>query len=104
MELLLLQPARRYQLAELTGGLRDPSPRLRSSSHPSRAASTELDRQLLAVLASTYVPALTGRQPNRAGKIHCPFHELSGRRRVTEGVSPAGGVADASVNDCGGSR
>ncbi|MGH2894063.1 MAG: CHC2 zinc finger domain-containing protein, partial [Solirubrobacteraceae bacterium] len=47
----------------------------RSSSHPIRAASTELDRQLLAIPASTYVPALTGRQPNRAGKIHCPFHD-----------------------------
>jgi hypothetical protein len=22
-----------------------------------------------------YVPALTGRHPNRSGKIHCPFHE-----------------------------
>ena len=22
-----------------------------------------------------YVPALTGREPNRAGKIACPFHE-----------------------------
>jgi hypothetical protein len=23
----------------------------------------------------TYMPALTGRHPNRAGKISCPFHE-----------------------------
>jgi hypothetical protein len=75
VELLLLQPARRYQLADLTAGLRDPSPSPRSSSHPIRAATSELDQLLLAVPASTYVPALTGCQPNRAGKIRCPFHD-----------------------------
>jgi hypothetical protein len=45
------------------------------TSPPGRAASGELDRQLLAIPAATYVPALTGRQPNRAGKISCPFHD-----------------------------
>ncbi|MGH2877662.1 MAG: DNA-primase RepB domain-containing protein [Sciscionella sp.] len=75
VELLLLAPARRYQLDELTAGLADPPPRLRSSAHCSRAASTELDELLLAIPAATYVRVLTGRQPNRAGKICCPLHD-----------------------------
>ena len=75
VELLELQPARRYQLAELTAGLTDPSPRRGRSARASRAATSDLDRQLLAIPAATYVPALTGRQPNRAGKIRCPFHD-----------------------------
>jgi RepB DNA-primase from phage plasmid/CHC2 zinc finger len=74
VELLALQPARRYQLDELTAELTDPSPRRRSTTPPSRAATSELDQLLLAIPAATYVPALTGRQPNRAGKICCPFH------------------------------
>ncbi len=75
VELLLLQPARRYQLEELTAGLADPSPPRQSTSPCSRAATSELDRQLLTIPATTYVPALTGRQPNRAGKVCCPFHD-----------------------------
>ena len=71
----MLQPARRYQLDELTAGLADPSPPRRSISSTSRAATSELDQLLLAIPAATYVPALTGRQPNRAGKICCPFHD-----------------------------
>jgi hypothetical protein len=75
VELLVLEPARRYRLSELTAGLTDSSPTPRRlTSPPRRAASSELDRQLLAIPAATYVPALTGRQPNRAGKISCPFH------------------------------
>ena len=62
-------------LAELTAGLTDPSPPRRSTTPSNREAASELDRQLLAIPAATYVPALTGRQPNRAGKIHCPFHD-----------------------------
>lgn len=45
------------------------------TSPPGRTASGELDRQLLAIPAATYVPALTGCQPNRAGKVCCPFHD-----------------------------
>ncbi len=75
VELLILQPARRYQLEELTAGLADPSPPRRPTSSCSRTASSELDRQLLAIPAATYIPALTGRQPNRAGKICCPSHD-----------------------------
>lgn len=75
VELVGLQPGRRYQLAELTAGLSDSSPARRSTSAPSRAATSQLDQRLLAVPAAIYVPALTGRQPNRAGKISCPFHD-----------------------------
>jgi hypothetical protein len=53
----------------------DPSPPRQWTSPCSRAATSELDRQLLAIPATTYVPALTGRQPNRAGKVCCPFHD-----------------------------
>jgi hypothetical protein len=75
VELLELQPDRRYTLAELTAGLADPVPRPRAASAPVRAPASDLDAQLLAIPAATYVPALTGRQPNRAGKIACPFHD-----------------------------
>jgi hypothetical protein len=71
----VLHPARRYELAELTAGLTDPSPPRRSTRPSNREPASELERQLLAIPATTYVPALTGRQPNRAGKIHCPFHD-----------------------------
>jgi hypothetical protein len=74
VRLVSLHAERRYDLAKLTAGLADPSRRQRSPSAPSRAAS-QLDQMLLAIPAATYVPLLTGRQPNRAGKIHCPFHD-----------------------------
>ena len=71
---------------------------------PRRTGRTEIDRLLLAIPAAEYVHALTGLSPDRAGKIHCPFHELSGRRVVSDDVSPAPSVADASVSDRGGRR
>jgi hypothetical protein len=75
VQLLVLEPDRRYQLAELAAGLVGPSPRPRSTASPQRAVTTELDQQLLAIPAATYLPALTGQQPNRAGKIRCPLHD-----------------------------
>jgi len=75
VEFLEFQPNRSYTLADLTAGLGDPSLEPRSAKTPVRTAESELDRQLLAIPAATYVPALTGRNPNRAGKIPCPFHE-----------------------------
>ena len=38
---------------------------------------TELDQALLAIPASTYVRQLTGLEPNRSGKVNCPFHDDS---------------------------
>ena len=40
-----------------------------------RTARTEIDRLLLAIPAAEYVRVIAGVSPNRAGKIHCPFHE-----------------------------
>jgi hypothetical protein len=56
-----------------------------------------LDQQLLAIPAATYVEALTGLRPNRAGKVCCPFHALSVGRPSGADVSPARSFADASV-------
>ena len=75
VEFVALHPDRRYQLAQLTTALPNPPPRQRPTLPVTRAASGELDGLLLAIPAATYIPALTGRQPNRTGKIHCPFHD-----------------------------
>ena len=75
VELLELNPDRLYTLDELTAGLTDPSPAPRAAPAAGRASTSDLDRQLLAIPAAAYVPALTGRHPNRVGKIACPFHE-----------------------------
>jgi hypothetical protein len=75
VELMVLQPDRRYQLAELTAGLPDPPHRRQPAAGPRRAATSPLDQQLLAIPAVAYVEALTGLRPNRAGKVRCPFHD-----------------------------
>ena len=75
VRILQLNRDRCYTLTALTAGLTGPSPRPRSASRPARAGTSELDGELLSIPAASYVPALTGRQPNRAGKIQCPFHE-----------------------------
>ena len=74
--LLDFDPARRYDAAQLTGGLCDPpgkSP-ARAASSRSRRCGHPLDRVLLAVPAAEYVHKLTGLTADRAGKIRCPFH------------------------------
>ncbi len=77
VSLLAYRPDARYSLAELLAGLpRDPSPPARvPTSSRRRAARTELELQLLAIPAAEYVRVLTGREPNRASKVLCPFHE-----------------------------
>ena len=97
VELLALQPDRRYHLAELTAGLPAPPHRSQPGAGPRRAATGVLDQQLLVIPAAAYVEALTGLRPNRAGKVCCPFHDLSVGRPITSGVSPARSFADASV-------
>jgi hypothetical protein len=77
VELLALQPDRRYHLAELTAGLPAPPHRSQPGAGPRRAATGVLDQQLLAIPAAAYVEALTGLRPNRAGKVCCPFHDDS---------------------------
>lgn len=68
----------RYALAELLATLpHDPEPRhaLPASSASRRARRNALDRALLAIPAGEYVRVLVNREPNRAGKVLCPFHE-----------------------------
>jgi hypothetical protein len=68
----------RYTLADLLATLpHDPQP---EHSRPAcstsrRIGRTSLDRQLLAIPAADYVRVLASRNPNRAGKILCPFHQ-----------------------------
>jgi hypothetical protein len=98
VELLRLNPATRYEVAELLDGLQPPPPRpAAATAGPGRAARTELDELLLAIPAATYVRELTGLEPRRDGKVSCPFHELSAGRDVTADVSPACSPADASL-------
>ncbi len=76
VELLALEQARAYQLDDLVGALEDPPapPPGRGSARP-RDLRHPLDQALLAIPAGEYARALAGREPDRAGKIACPFHE-----------------------------
>jgi hypothetical protein len=106
VELVELDEHRRYELAELTEGLQDPPgyrPRGSRRRQP-RVATHPLDRALLSVPAAEYVSVLSGaEQPNRAVKVHCPFHDLSVGEAMVHGVSPARSAEDASSNGRGGS-
>jgi len=75
VELLHLDSAAQYELAELVDGL-PPSPRgpAAAVAGRERAAGTKLDELLLAIPAATYVCELTGLEPRRNGKVNCPFH------------------------------
>lgn len=75
VRLLALRQGARYTLAQLLDGL-PPTPGARNDAPPPRIAiRTELDRRLRAIPASDYVLALTGREPDRQGKVLCPFHQ-----------------------------
>jgi len=75
VELLYLDGAAQYELAELVDGLPPAVPRPTSATAGrERAARTELDELLLAIPAATYVRELTGLEPRRNGKVSCPFH------------------------------
>jgi hypothetical protein len=90
VELLHLDTAGRYELAELLDGLAPaPSPTNAAGGGRVRAGRTELDEQLLAIPAATYVRELAGLEPCRDGKVNCPFHDLSVGRAVAAGVLPA---------------
>jgi hypothetical protein len=76
IELVEFDLTRRYDVDELVDGLDDPPRQPRApTAHERRTARTEIDRLLLAIPAAEYVHAIAGSTPNRAGKIHCPFHE-----------------------------
>jgi RepB DNA-primase from phage plasmid/CHC2 zinc finger len=78
VRLLQLDRACRYALDELVGDLGEPPGR---TAHDTTARPRQLqhplDQMLLAIPAERYVRALTGREPNRQGKVSCPFHDDS---------------------------
>jgi CHC2 zinc finger/RepB DNA-primase from phage plasmid len=69
----------RYSLPELIAGLPDPHNKSGGGSDRSRGgrrcSPSTLDRQLLAIPPAHYARVLAGREPDRAGKIACPFHD-----------------------------
>ena len=73
--------SRVYSYDFLVGGLVDPLPK--PPPVPSRRELTPraggrfdaVDGQLRAIATADYIVRLTGRHPNREGKICCPFHE-----------------------------
>lgn len=76
VELVEVDPSRRYDVDELVGGLDDPPGRPSAvTAMQRRTGRTEIDRLLLAIPAADYVRALTDISPDRTGKIHCPFHD-----------------------------
>ena len=57
----------------------DPDPVVREAARRPTADADDLgalEAALKAIPPPDYVPALTGRKPNRAGKIACPLHKL----------------------------
>jgi hypothetical protein len=76
VRLVHIDASRRYELGELVDGLADPpsSNASRGPSRPGRVTGDPVHERLLAIPAADYVRRLTGRTPNRAGKVSCPFH------------------------------
>ena len=100
VELVELDPARRYDLDELVDGLDDPPGRTvraaaRRSPYPAHrarpAASRDPGRRIRA--------RARRRLARSAGKIHCPFHDLSVGEATAGAVMPARSHADASSRD-----
>ncbi len=87
VRLALLDPQRSYLLWELTAGLEDPAAKHGTGAERQvlvedrarrgrRAGNGDLVyEQLRAIPTGEYVTRLTGREPNREGKIACPFHD-----------------------------
>jgi CHC2-type zinc finger protein len=78
VHLLALRNERRYSLAELLNTVpvaEEPAGSVAHVPPSTRAPLTALDRRLRAIPAGQYVLVLTGRRPNRQGKVLCPFHE-----------------------------
>jgi hypothetical protein len=76
VELIELDSERRYGVDQLVDELCDPpGPPAGAAARGRRTTRTEIDRMLLAIPSVEYVRMLAGVSPNRAGKIHCPFHE-----------------------------
>ena len=105
-----LHPDRVYELRDLIRGLDDPpgfrsEPRSRAAPARRRQAVSDSDGMhavLRAIPTADYVQRLAGLEPNREGKVSCPWHALSVGRAVAAGVLPACSSADASLTDRGG--
>jgi hypothetical protein len=75
VELVNLDPTRRYPLEELLHALpAPPGPQRQPPARAPRRSSGAVDELLLAIPAADYVHRLTGLEANRAGKVSCPFH------------------------------
>ena len=72
-----LDRTRRYDVDDLLDGLPDPParPRARAAGGTGRAPRGRSEDPLLQIPAAEYVRRLTGLEPDRAGKIACPFHD-----------------------------
>jgi CHC2 zinc finger len=100
VELIALDPVRQYDAGALIDGLADPpGPPVGNPARGPRTGRTEIDRLLLAIPAAEYVRAIAGVSPNRAGKVHCPFHDLSVGETGSDGDSPGSSLEDASLTD-----
>jgi hypothetical protein len=77
VRLIAYRPRARYELDELVAGLPEPPSASKARREPACRTSTRTtrDRELLAIAAPDYARVLLGREPDRAGKIACPFHE-----------------------------
>jgi hypothetical protein len=78
VELACADYSRRYHLGELLDGLPQPTrpeTRTTDANEPVAPPDRPDDRLLRAIPAATYIHALTGREPNRAGKLACPLHD-----------------------------
>jgi len=76
VELVELEPARACELDDLVGELEDPpEPPPPRGSVTRRDLRHPLDQALLAIPTAEYVRTLAGREPDRAGKVACPFHD-----------------------------
>jgi RepB DNA-primase from phage plasmid/CHC2 zinc finger len=78
-----------YHAVEIILGLDDPpvAERHRPIAH-ARSSRSHADDALRSIPASEYVPTLIGHEPDRRGKIACPFHE---DRNASLHVYPDGG-------------
>jgi hypothetical protein len=74
VSLLFLDPGPRLSLTELVGGLPE-APAEPSPVRRVRVPRVDGGDPLLAIPPPVYVERLTGRRPNRDGKVRCPFHD-----------------------------
>jgi hypothetical protein len=70
-----LDRTRRYDVDELLDELARQPTRPRVTDGIGRVAPGRIDDPLLQIPAAEYVRRLTGLEPDRTGKIGCPFHE-----------------------------